>query len=58
MIKRLITIKVIILVLAMIILACSSCQTNSRAANYNAAKQKSTQDFHKGSQGKCNRYKH
>ena len=36
----------------------SACQTNSRAANYNAAKQKSMQDFHKGSQGKCNRYKH
>jgi PBP1b-binding outer membrane lipoprotein LpoB len=57
MIKRLITIKVIILVLAMIILACSSCQS-SRAANYKAAKEKSMQDFHKGSQGKCNRYKH
>jgi outer membrane lipoprotein-sorting protein len=57
MIKRLITIKVIILVLAMITLACSSCQS-SRAANYKAAKEKSIQDFHKGSQGKCNRYKH
>ena len=56
MIKRLIIIKVILL-LVMIAIACSSCQT-SRAANYNAAKQKSTQDFHKGSQGKCNRYKH
>ena len=57
MIKRLVIIKLILLWI-IIAIACSSCQTSSRAANYKAAKDKSMQDFHKGSQGKCNRYKH
>ena len=57
MIKRLVIIKLILLWI-IIAIACSSCQTSSRAANYKAAKEKSMQDFHKGSQGKCNRYKH